>query len=126
MNRYRIDYTISSGITNEVVHFDYVELLASDEDEASQAATTWVHEHDSHHDPRIDPLVEVVAVDEIDYDIHDADEFVCVVDADAIWLVQLHTADGEASDVAGFDTPQAAATMRDTIRKALRTYSGWY
>lgn len=64
--QWRVGYTVRTLIADEVVSTGVVETCAPDEATATSQAVRWVHDHDVRCDPRLDPLVEVDTVEEID------------------------------------------------------------
>jgi hypothetical protein len=66
--RFRVTYRVRSLIDGGLVHEHAVVVAAADEQAAGRAAVAWAHEHDSHVDDRLQPLVEVGAVESADPD----------------------------------------------------------
>ena len=61
-----VHYEVSSLVGDAVVGSGTVETCAAEPAAAATQAVAWVHEHDVCADPRLDPVVRIVGVEEID------------------------------------------------------------
>jgi hypothetical protein len=64
--RFQVTYDVRSGIDSAVVHTGRITVIADTAEAAARTAVRQAHENDPYCDARIDPVVEVRHVAEID------------------------------------------------------------
>jgi hypothetical protein len=72
--RYEVTYDLRSSTDGSVVHTGACVVTARSEDEAERKAVDWAHGNDPYADSRIDPIVEIYNVTEIDEEDEDGEK----------------------------------------------------
>lgn len=66
MSTYSFRYLVRTRIDNSVVGSGSGSVQAETDREAVDKAITWVHDNNSHAEPRIDPYVELIALERLE------------------------------------------------------------
>lgn len=64
-DEFEIHYQVVTGVTGETIKEGWFTIDAADEEAASEFTVMWVLEHDDACDPRLDPSVRIISVNQI-------------------------------------------------------------